>query len=134
MSQFWPRPKKVPVYRQEGFDWFVYLPLNDGGGHKRYITLEALRRDHPTARPSRLGQDPLANAYRSGDPKKMAAREKRDAVHTHNGLIGATAMAKTNMQRIIDSRTATSAAKQVAQHIHGCLETLQTELKTRKPL
>lgn len=56
---------------------------------------------------------------------------KRQLVHRHNGFFGGVAMAKANMQRIIDSETATEEAKHQARIIHSKLIDLGHMLKTR---
>lgn len=132
-NQFWPQPKKVPVYRQEGLDWFVYIPdAGYGPARRAYITLAALKKDYPKARPSRLGKDPLAAGYKSADPKIRAAYQKRQQVHRHNSFFGGTRHAIVTMEAIINSSTATSESVQLAQWIQASLQKLEQSLKTRK--
>lgn len=56
---------------------------------------------------------------------------KRQLVWQHNGFLGYVAMDKLHMQAIIQSQTATSAAKKIAEEIYDKLVQLADQLKER---
>ena len=65
--------------------------------------------------------------------RKAITRLKRLEVWRHNSFFGHCAMARQNMVTIMKSDTATDEAKDTAAKIYSQLNTLSTQLRTRKP-
>ncbi len=59
------------------------------------------------------------------------AHARRMYIHQHNGLVGAVAMSKANMERIIRSVSTTQATKEHAQWLIGQIEELEALIKVR---
>ncbi len=66
--------------------------------------------------------------------RKPASREehaRRMYVYGHNSLLGAAALARQNMQRVLDSPSTTEGAKYLARRIKADCTALGEALKTR---
>ena len=62
-------------------------------------------------------------------PKAWLARQER---HQHNGFLGSAAMMRAQCRAILNSKTATDEAKQIAVRIENDAEMLREALRIRK--